>query len=98
MSDDGNRILEQLPTENQRVKKVLECSCFPRRGNSPTGDAESIIRDKRSLLRYVIQRAEAFETTIDISALVGKRIGDGQENDVYLSKDGFLSLSYKSHL
>ncbi len=61
LSDNGNRILEQLPTENQRVKKVLECTCFPRRGNSSTGDAQSIIRDKRSLLSYVIQRAKAFK-------------------------------------
>lgn len=59
------------------------------RGSHRTAEnAGCVTRDKQSLLRNVVDRAKGTGTWFpDISHIVGEVIGNGQENDVFLSVD-----------
>lgn len=81
--------MEQLSGHDKRIQTVLELSgdTF---GSHRTAEMTGCIPgNKQSLLRNVVERAKEVGTWIpDISSLVGDVIGNGQENDVFLSVDG----------
>ena len=81
--------MEQLFGHDKRIQTVLELSsdfCGSHRTATESG---CVSGNKESLLRNVVERSKETGTWIsDISSIVGKVIGNGQENDVFLSADG----------
>lgn len=81
--------MEQLFGHDTRIQSVLEQAGDFSRSNSAAEAAGCFARDKKSLLRDVVERSKKTGVWIpDISGIVDKVIGYGQENDVFLSVDG----------
>ncbi len=93
MNDNENQELERLFGGNPRIQATLEQACDTGRSCTATATAESVFRDKQSLLGHVVQRAKSLGTWIErIENLVSGMIGNGQENDVFLSVDGLFAI------
>lgn len=81
--------MEQLSGHDKRIQTVLELSGDTFGSHRTAEKTGRISGNKQSLLRNVLERAKETGTWIpDISSIVGKVIGNGQENDVFLSVDG----------
>ena len=89
MNNDEQQQLERLFGGNPNLKATLEQTCDFGNKDKDTTEAQPIFRDKQSLLRHVVQRAQSFGTWIErIEDYVKEMIGNGQENDVFISLDG----------
>ena len=80
--------LVRLYGVNPLIQNTVESAC---NSTGSCGTAEKvgrICRNKQSLLRYVVQRAQELGTWIEIDDILGEMIGNGQENDVFISRDG----------
>lgn len=81
--------MEQLFGHDKRIQTVLELSSDSCGSHRTATESGCVTGDKESLLRNVVERSKETGTWIsDISSIVGKVIGNGQENDVFLSADG----------
>lgn len=81
--------MEQLFGHDKRIQTVLELSGDFCGSHRTATDAGCIPGNKQSLLRNVVERSKEVGTWIpDISSIVSNVIGNGQENDVFLSVDG----------
>lgn len=80
--------LDRLYGGNTFIKATMESSCDILSGNRTAEKIGRVCRDKKSLLRNVIQRAKIYGTWIKVESLVGKMIGNGQENDVFITIEG----------
>ena len=81
--------MEQVFGYDTRIQSVLEQAGDFSRSNSAAETVGCIAWDKKSLLRDVVERSKETGVWIpDISGIVDKVIGYGQENDVFLSVDG----------
>lgn len=80
--------LDRLYGGNPLIKSTLEPACDFTGGHSTTEAARPVARDRESLLRDVFQRAKSLGTWIEIESIIGKMIGNGQENDVFIANDG----------
>ncbi len=80
--------MELLFGGNKKIQATLEQASDSSRSCRTTEAAGCINWDKQSILRNVVERAKELGTWIeDISNIVNKVIGNGQENDVFLSSD-----------
>ena len=70
------------------IKGTMEPACDDAGGYSAAEASGRIARNKESLLRDVVQRAKGSGTWIEIDTLVDRMIGNGQENDVFVDKEG----------
>lgn len=81
--------MEQLFGHDSRIQTVLELSGDFCGSHRAATDAGCVTGNKQSLLRNVVERSKKTGTWIsNLSSIVGKVIGNGQENDVFLSADG----------
>lgn len=81
--------MEQLSGHDKRIQTVLELSGDILGSNRTAEDAGFLTGNKQSLLGNVVERAKEVGAWIpDIAGIVSKVIGNGQENDVFLSVDG----------
>ena len=81
--------MEALFGNDKRIQTILEQAGKLRGDDSTATNAERIAWDRESLLGYVMARAKELGTWIeDVGTLIDKVIGNGQENDVFLSADG----------
>ena len=93
MNDNGSQELGQLFGGNPHIQATLEQVCGFRNENSDSTTTEPIFRDRKSLLGHVVQRAKSVGTWIErIEDYVGQMIGNGQENDVFISKDNLHAI------
>ena len=89
MDNDEQQQLERLFGGNPNLKATLEQTCDFGRSHPAATEAQPVFRDKQSLLRHVVQRAQSLGTWIErIEDHVKEMIGNGQENDVFISLDG----------
>ena len=85
--------LERLFEGNPLIQATLEQACDFSGKDSVSANAESIFRDKQSLLGHVVQRAKELGTWIEkIEDYVKEMIGNGQENDVFISSDDYYAI------
>ena len=88
MNNDQQQ-LERLFGGNPHLKATLEQTCDFGGSHPATKETQPIFGDKQSLLRHVVQRAQSLGTWIErIEEHVKEMIGNGQENDVFISLDG----------
>ena len=88
MNSNEQQELERLFGSHPCIKATLEQTCGFGYKNSDTTKAQPIFRDRESLLGHVVQRAKSLGTWIErIEDYAGKMIGNGQENDVFISKE-----------
>ena len=88
MNNDQQQ-LERLFGGNPHLKATLEQTGDFGGSHPATKEAQPIFGDKQSLLRHVVQRAQSLGTWIErIEDYVKEMIGNGQENDVFISLDG----------
>lgn len=80
--------LDRLYGGNSLIKDTVESACHLTGSCGTAEEAGCIRRDKQSLLRDVVQRAQELGTWIEVDGLLDKMIGNGQENDVFISKNG----------
>ena len=93
MNDNENQELERLFGGDTRIKATLEQTCDFGRGDSSTAETQPVFRDKQSLLGHVVQRAKSLGAWIErIEDHVKEMIGNGQENDVFISTDGLYAV------
>ena len=67
--------LVRLYGGNTLIQDTVESACNSTGSSGTTEKAGQICRDKQSLLRYVIQRAQELGTWIEIDDILGKMIG-----------------------
>jgi len=79
--------LVRLYGGNSLLQATLEPFCHDPRSNSSTAETGRICRNKESLLGHVVQRAKSLGTWIEVESEIGRMIGNGQENDVFISAD-----------
>ena len=80
--------MEQLFGHDKRIQTVLELSSDFCGSHRTATEAGCVPETKQSLLGNVVEQSKETGTWIsDISSIVGKVIGNGQENDVFLSAD-----------
>ncbi len=93
MNSNEQQELERLFGSHPCIKATLEQTCGFGYKNSDTTKAQPIFRDRESLLGHVVQRAKSLGTWIErIEDYAGKMIGNGQENDVFISKDNLYAI------
>ena len=93
MNDNENQELERLFGGDTRIKATLEQTCDFGRKTAESKGAQPIFRDKQSLLGHVVQRAKSLGTWIErIEDHVKEMIGNGQENDVFISTDDLYAI------
>ena len=93
MNSNEQQELERLFGSHPCIKATLEQTCGFGYKNSDTTKAQPILRDRESLLGHVVQRAKSLGTWIErIEDYAGKMIGNGQENDVFISKDNLYAI------
>ena len=93
MNGNENQELERLSGGNPQIKATLEQTCDTGRSGTAAATAEPVFRDKQSLLGYVVQQSKSLGTWIErVEDLVCGMIGNGQENDVFLSVDGQFAI------
>lgn len=93
MTSNEQQELERLFSSHPCIKDTLEQACGLSNKNPDTEEAQPIFRDRESLLRHVVQRAKSLGTWIErIEDYVGNMIGNGQENDVFISKDNLYAI------
>lgn len=81
--------MEALFGNDKRIQTILEQAGKLRGDDSTTTNAGRVAWDRESLLGDVMARAKELGTWIeDIDTLIDRVIGNGQENDVFLSVDG----------
>ena len=81
--------MEQLFGGDKRIQAVMEHTGVQCAGSGTATSAGRIIGNKESLLRNVVERAKELGAWIpDIGSIVDRVIGNGQENDVFISVDG----------
>lgn len=88
--------LDKLYGGNSLIKATLESSCHSTGGNSTAEEIGRKPGNKQSLLGDVVRRAESLGTWIEIKPLIGKMIGNGQENDVFIAKDGVSVINKRT--
>ena len=85
--------LERLFGSNPRIQTTLEQTHDIGRSHHTTKETEPVFRDKQSLLGHVVQQSKSLGTWIErVEDLVCGMIGNGQENDVFLSVDGQFAI------
>ncbi len=84
----NNNELDRLYGGNSFIKKTMEPACNFDGSCGTAEKAGRVCRDKESILRDVFQRAKSLGTWIEVEPLVREMIGNGQENDVFVAKDG----------
>ena len=93
MNSNEQQELERLFGSHPCIKATLEQTCGFGYKNSDTTKAQPIIRDRESLLGHVVQRAKSLGTWIErIEDHISGMIGNVQENDVFLSADGYYVI------
>ena len=93
MTSNEQQELERLFSSHPCIKDTLEQACGLSNKNPDTEEAQPIFRDRESLLRHVVQRAKELGTWIEkIEDYVKQMIGNGQENDVFISKDDLYAI------
>lgn len=89
MNSNEQQELERLFGSHPCIKATLEQTCNLGGSNPAAAQARPVFRDRESLLRHVVQRAKSLRTWIErIEDHISGMIGNGQENDVFLSTDG----------
>ena len=85
----GKTDIERVFSGNDAIARTLEETSDPGVRHSPAEEAGRGGRKKESVLRTLVQRAQENGTWHErIEDIAGDYIGEGQENHVYLSKDG----------
>ena len=85
--------LERLFGGNSRIQATLEQACHFAGKDSEPENARFVFGNKESLLGHVVQRAKELGTWIEkIEDYVKQMIGNGQENDVFISKDDLYAI------
>jgi len=84
----NNNELDRLYGGNSFIKKTMEPACNFDGSCGTAEEAGRVCRNKESILRDVFQRAKSLGTWIEVEPLVREMIGNGQENDVFVAKDG----------
>jgi hypothetical protein len=93
MNNDEQQQLERLFGGNPHLKATLEQACDFDGKDQESAEAQPVFRDKQSLLRHVVQRAQSLGTWIErIEDYVKEMIGNGQENDVFISLDDVFAI------
>lgn len=93
MTSNEQQELERLFGSHPRIQATLEQACGFSHENSDPTEARPVFRNRESLLRHVVQRSQSLGTWIErIEDHVGKMIGNGQENDVFISKDDLYAI------
>ena len=86
MNNDEQQQLERLFGGNPHLKATLEQTCDFDGKDQESAETQPVFRDKQSLLGNVVQRAQSLGTWIErIEDYVKEMIGNGQENDVFIS-------------
>lgn len=73
--------LDRLYGGNTLIQATMESACNSTRSCGAAEETGQVSRNKQSLLRYVVQRAQELGTWIEVDDILGKMIGNGQEND-----------------
>lgn len=93
MDSNEHRELERLFGGNPRIKATLEQACGFCNKDTKPAETQPVFRDRESLLGHVVQRAKELRTWIErIEDYVKEMIGNGQENDVFISKDDLYAI------
>lgn len=80
--------LDRLYGGNTLIQTTMESACYSTKSCGAAEETGRVCRNKQSLLRNVVQRAQELGTWIEVDDILGKMIGNGQENDVFISQDG----------
>ena len=89
--------MEQLFGGDKRIQAVMEHTGVQCAGSGTATSAGRIIGNKESLLRNVVERAKELGAWIpDIGSIVDRVIGNGQENDEFISVDGLNVIKLKN--
>lgn len=89
ISANENKRVEQLYGGNDKIRKTIEEASNSRGGDRAATANGRSGTPKQSLLGKIVQRAKENGTWIeDVSSIADFYIGHGQENEVFLSKDG----------
>ena len=93
MNNDEQQQLERLFGGNPHLKATLEQTCDFNGKDQESAETQPVFGDKQSLLRHVVQRAQSLGTWIErIEDYVKEMIGNGQENDVFISLDDVSAI------
>ncbi len=93
MNNDEQQQLERLFGGNPHLKATLEQTCDFDGKDQESAETQPVFRDKQSLLGHVVQRAQSLGTWIErIEDYVKEMIGNGQENDVFISLDDVSAI------
>ena len=87
MNNDEQQQLERLFGGNPHLKATLEQACDFDGKDQESAETQPVFRDKQSLLRHVVQRAQSLGTWIErIEDYVKEMIGNGHSNliDIHL--------------
>lgn len=78
--------MEQLFGGDKKIQAILEQAGNSTGSHGTTEKTEPVNWSKQSLLRNVVERAKELGAWIeDISDITSQIVGNGQENDVFLS-------------
>ena len=88
--DEGEREeMVRLSGENPQIVGTLSSTSDSRAGDSKPASTGRSRWEKESLLRNVVRTSKSNGSWVeDVSEIAGDYIGNGQENEVYLSHDG----------